>query len=201
MKTLMDFLNSNFGVLVSGAVISGLFVQYITSSWQQRNWMYQQRYTAEKTAFDKEIEQKYKLLEDINMAVAAVLAHSRFAIAAYVKRVGKDQLEHVISSYNDAALKWDSDCGLHSIRLRTLFHGGATLKSWNSIKDRRDELDRAIYELGDAAEKQTDALPALVEKNSELLEKISDLTVELSRHMISEIQAMKNRARAEQNTH
>src|SRR5215831_16882430 len=78
MKAHLEFLNSNFGVLISSAVISGLIVQYITSSWQRRSWIFQQRYMAEKATFDKELDQKYKLLEDINMAVAAVLAYSRF---------------------------------------------------------------------------------------------------------------------------
>jgi hypothetical protein len=36
MNALFRFLNSNFGVLISGAVISGLIVQYIASRWQQR---------------------------------------------------------------------------------------------------------------------------------------------------------------------
>jgi hypothetical protein len=74
MKALLNFLNSNFGVLISGAIISGLFVQYITSSWQQRSWIFQQRYTAEKATFDRELDQKYQLLENINTAVAAILA-------------------------------------------------------------------------------------------------------------------------------
>src|SRR5687767_11041068 len=116
MKELLDFLNSNFGVLISGAVISGLFVQYITSRWQRRSWVLQQQYMAEKATFDRELDQKYKLLEDINTAVAAVLAHSRFAIAAYVKSVSAEQLNQQISNYNDAVLKWESDVGLYSIR-------------------------------------------------------------------------------------
>src|SRR5262245_4247383 len=109
MNALLQFLNSNFGVLISGAVISGIIVQYITLSWQRRSWIFQQRYMAEKATFDKELDQKYKLLEDINTAVAAVLAHSRFALAAYVKSVPPEQLNQQISSYNDAVLKWESD--------------------------------------------------------------------------------------------
>jgi hypothetical protein len=189
MKALMDFLNSNFGVLVSGAVISGLFVQYITSRWQQRNWTFQQQYTAEKAAFDKELEQKYKLLEDINVGVAAILAHSRFAVAAYVKSVPSKQLDQVMSSYNDAALKWTADIGLYSIRLRTLFHREPTIKSWSLIMARRDELDVAIYEFPGGSGKSVDVV-------LELLEAISDLTVALSRQMIDEIQLMKRRERA-----
>jgi len=186
MNALLEFLNSNFGVLVSGAIISGLIVQYITSSWQQRSWIFQQQYTAEKATFDKELDQKYKLLEDINTAVAAVLAHSRFALAAYAKAVPKGQLKRQISNYNDAVLKWESDFGLYSIRLRTLFHDEETLKQWGLIKARRNDLDVAVDELSSGSHKS-------IEGAFTLLETITDLTVELSRHMIVEIQAMKSR--------
>jgi hypothetical protein len=189
MKALLEFLNSNFGLLISGAVFSGLVVQYITSRWQRRSWLFQQQYMAEKATFDKELDQKYKLLEDINAAVAAVLAHSRFALAAYVKSVPPEQLNQQILSYNEAVLKWESDFGLYSIRLRTLFRNEETLKQWESIKARRDDLDVAIYELTTGSQKPAESVFAL-------LETTSDLTVELSRHMIAEIQAMKSELRA-----
>jgi len=144
---------------------------------------------AEKAKFDKELDQKYKLLEDINTAVAAVLAHSRFALAAYVKSVPAEQLNQQISNFNDAVLKWEADFGLYSIRLRTLFHNEETLKQWESIKARRDDLDVAIYELTSGPQKSTEGVFAL-------LETISDLTVGLSRHMIAKIQDMKSRSRA-----
>jgi len=188
MKELLDFLNSNFGLLISGAVISGLIVRYITSRWQQRSWIFQQQYTAEKATFDREMDQKYKLVEDINAAVAAVIAHSRFALAAYVKGVPDEQLSQQISNYNDAVLKWEADFGLYSIRLRTLFQNEETLKQWESIKARRDDLDVAIYELSSDSQKSIDGAFAL-------LESIADLTVGLSRHMIAEIQAMKSQSR------
>jgi hypothetical protein len=188
MNALFEFLNSNFGLLISGAVISGLIVQYITSNWQQRSWIFQQQYTAEQAKFDRALDQKYQLLEDINAAVAAVLAHSRFALAAYVKAVPKEQLKQQISSYNDAVLKWEADFGLYSIRLKTLFHNEETLEQWGLIKARRDDLDVAIYELTSGS--QTAADGALT-----LLETISELTVRLSRHMMAEIQAMQSRSR------
>lgn len=186
MKALFEFLNSDFGVVVSGAVISGLIVQYIVLRWQDRSWVFQQKYAAEKATFDKELDQKYKLLEDINTAVAAVLAHSRFAIAAYLKSVPAEQLKQQISNYNDAVLKWDSNFRLYSIRLQTLFHSEETLKQLESIKARCDDLDVAIYELTSGSEKSPEGAFAL-------LEKICDLTVGLSRHMIAEIQTMKSR--------
>jgi hypothetical protein len=122
MNELLGFLNSDFGVLINGAVISGLFVQYITSRWQQRSWIFQRQYAAERAMFEKELDQKYKLLEDINAAVAAVLAHSRVVIAAYAKSVSAEQLNQQVSNYNVAVLKWEADFWLYSIRLKTVFH-------------------------------------------------------------------------------
>jgi hypothetical protein len=190
MKALLDFLNSNFGVLISGAVISGLFVQYITARWQQRSWILQQQYAAEKATFDRELDQKYRLLEEINNAVASVLAHSRFVLAAYVKSVSAAQLNQQISNYNDAVLKWESDVWLYSIRVKTLFHDEGTRREWDSIKARRDELDVSIYELTSGSHESTAGALALFEK-------MSDSTVALSLHMIAEIQAMKSRAQTE----
>jgi L-lactate permease len=188
MKALVDFLNSNFGGIVSGAIISGLFVQFITSRWQQRSWIFQQQFAAAQAVFDKELEQKHQLLEDINAAVAAVLAHSTFAIAAYLKEVTAEQKNQQISNYNDAVLKWESDFGLYSIRLQTLFTSESTVTKWESIRAQRDKLDVAIYELSDGQMKSSDTARAL-------LETISSLTIELSRQMIADIQEMTSRAR------
>jgi hypothetical protein len=102
-----------------------------------------------------------------------------------VKSVPAEQLSQQILSYNDAVLKWESDFGLYSIRLRTLFPNEETLKQWESIKARRDDLDVAIYELTSGTQKSTKSV-------NTLLETISDLTVGFSRDMIAEIKAMRN---------
>src|SRR5205823_13054771 len=105
MNSLLAFLNSKFGLLLSGAVISGVCVQYLTATWQRRSWIFQQRYTAEQALFEKELDQKYKLLEDINAAAAAILAHSRFVIAAHEKGVPDGQRNEIVLNYSQAVLK------------------------------------------------------------------------------------------------
>lgn len=39
MKELFDFLSSDFGVLISGAVIDGFMIQYVTTRGQRRSWI------------------------------------------------------------------------------------------------------------------------------------------------------------------
>jgi hypothetical protein len=77
MQRLLSVLNSPIGLLVAGAVISGLLVNFIASRWQQNDWLFQQRFTAARVQFEKQLEQRYKLLEDINFSVADILTHSQ----------------------------------------------------------------------------------------------------------------------------
>ena len=69
------------------------------------------------------------------------MAHSRFVIAAHVKGVPDEQRNELTLNYNQAVLKWDSDFGLHSIRLRTLFDNGETIKRLAGVYKLRVALD------------------------------------------------------------
>ena len=184
METLFAILNSNFGIVVSGALISGLFVQYIASSWQRRNWVFEQQFTADRTRSEKEMELKYKSLEDVNTAVATILAHSQFVVAGYVKHVPSEQMNREISRYNDAVLMWDTDFGLHSIRIRTLFENKEVWEKWMAIKAERDKLDVEVYEMTGESRSSPAASLALIDG-------ISHLTCEMSRQMIAEINQVK----------
>lgn len=44
-----------------GAIISGLLVPYVTDKWQRQSWIFQQEFTLEKSKFDKQLDQKYKI--------------------------------------------------------------------------------------------------------------------------------------------
>src|SRR5215831_8250899 len=117
MQQLLNILNAPFGLLVAGAIISGLLVQSITFKWQQRNWLFQQRFTSERTKFEKELEQKYKILEDINKAVAAILTHSQWVVVGHIKGVPPQQQNAEIEDYNKAVMKWETDFRIYVIRL------------------------------------------------------------------------------------
>ncbi len=104
MEQFIKILNSPFGLLVSGTIISGLLVQYITAKWQQGNWIFQQRFTTQRTKFEKEMLQKYKVLEDINGTVATILTHCQMVVVGYTKRVSSQQQKEMTRNYNEAEI-------------------------------------------------------------------------------------------------
>ena len=186
MEQFIKILNSPFGLLVTGAIISGLLVQYITSKWQQRNWIFQQRFTTQRTKFEKELLQKYRVLEDINGAVATILTHCQMVVVGYMKRVSSQQLKEEIINYNEAVMKWETEFRIYVIRLKTIFEDKEIPELWNTIKKERDNLDVALYTL--TSQNQGSPEDSLL-----LIEKISNMTVDLSQHMLTEINKMKNR--------
>ena len=183
-KQLIVLLNSKFGLLVSGALISGVLVQCLGSKLQQDNWKLQQKFTAERARFEKELDQKYKILEDINAAVAGVLTHSQFVVVGQTKNVPREQANQLMNNYNEAVLKWDREFRLYAIRLKTLF-GNQEVAKWEAIKKERDDLDVTVYRMTERKSAPDNAL--------KLIETISDRAVELSQRMISEINDMKQR--------
>lgn len=186
MEQFIEILNSPIGLLVTGAIISGLLVQYITSKWQQRNWLFQQRFTTQRTKFEKELLQKYKVLEDINGAVATILTYCQMIVVGYMKRVSSQQRKEEIINYNEAVMKWETEFRIYMIRLKTIFEDKEIPELWNTIKKERDNLDVALYTLTS----QNQGLP---EDSLLLIENISNITVDLSQHMLTEINKMKNR--------
>jgi len=184
MKELVKFLNSPFGLLIAGAVISGLLVQYITSKWQQRNWVFQQVFTAERAKFDKELEQKYRALEGVNEAVSKILTHSQLVVVGHMKEVRSQQKKELIQKYNEAIIEWETEFNIWGIRLETFFADKELPKVLGAIKKERDNLDVAIYML--TARNQ--GIPQDILK---LIKRISDMNINLSQRMLEEINNMK----------
>ncbi len=184
MEQLMMFLNSPFGLLVAGAIISGLFVQYITSKWQQRNWIFQQSFTAERAKFEKELEQRYQVLESINQAVSEILTHSQLVVVGHMKEVPSQQKNEQMRKYNEAVIEWETKFSIWGIRLKTFFTDKELPAAWDAIKKERDNLDVALYLLT----AQNKGTP---EDNLKLIEHISNLTIDLSQRMHKEINNMK----------
>jgi len=184
LEQIMKILNSPFVLLVAGAIISGLFVQYVTSKWQERSWIFQQRFTSEKAKFERELEQKYKVLEEINAAVAAVLTHSQLVVVGQMKGVPQQQQNELIRNYNEAVTKWEVDFRIYVIRLKTFYSNQELPALWEAIKKQRDDLDVAIYMV-------TSGNRGAPEDSLKLIEQISNMTTNLSRHMFAEINQMK----------
>jgi len=184
MQLLVKFLNSPFGLLIAGAVISGLLVQYITSKWQQRNWVFQQVFTAERIKFDKELEQRYRALEGVNEAVSVILTHSQLVVVGHMKGVQSQQKNEQMQKYNEAFIQWETEFSIWGIRLETFFAAKELPKLWGAIKNERDNLDLALYML--TARKQ-----GTPEDILKLIKQISDMTVDLSQRILEEINNMK----------
>ena len=184
MQQLVKFLNSPFGLLIAGAVISGLLVQYITSKWQQRNWVFQQVFTAERTKFDKELEQRYRALEGVNEAVSVILTHSQLVVVGHMKGVQSQQKNEQMQKYNEAVIQWETEFSIWGIRLETFFADQELPKLWGTIKKERDNLDLALYML--TARKQ-----GTPEDILKLIKQISAMTIDLSQRMLEEINNMK----------
>jgi hypothetical protein len=182
MQRLLAILNSPLGLLVAGTVISGLLVHSITSRWQQNDWLFQQRFTAERVQFEKQLEQRYKLLEDTNIAVVDVLTHSQWVVVGRQKKVSTGQQNELVRAYNDAVLKWEPSNRLYGIRLKTLFKDRELVVLWETVRKERDKLDQAIYALTATGSRSEDEC-------IELIEGISNTSALLSQRMLTEINA------------
>ncbi len=186
MEQIMGILNSPFVLLISGAAISGLLVQWIAARWQHRNWVSQQKFTAQMATFEKEVSQKHQVLEDINQAVAVILSHCQRIAVGHEKGVSSQQKSDQIKSYNEAVMHWEIDFWIFVIRLKAMFEDAEVEVLWNRIKKDRDDLDVKLYLL--ASKHQGSSKDCYLQ-----VEKISNLTVELSKRMLAEIDRMKER--------
>ena len=190
MQKLIKILNSPIGLVVAGAIISGICVQYIASEWQQENWLFQQSYTAERTKFEKELEQKYKILEDTNEAVVDILTHSQMVVVDHMKQMSPQQRNEQIRKYNEAVTKWEKKFSILRIRLQTFFVDKRIFEIWNDIKEKRDRLDVSIYLL-------TSNNHGKSEESLALIEQITLTSIELSQYMILDINKVKQRGFAQ----
>jgi hypothetical protein len=137
MDDITSFVNSPIGLLLIGSLTSGIIVQFIVT------W-----YTDRKTRMNKQIEVQYELLNATNRAIAKILAQSQNVVASYEKKVGSEQLTSDIEAYNSAEMEWEVDARGFWLQLRVYFNTEAIIRKWDIIKQQRDELDVALYQLG-----------------------------------------------------
>ncbi len=104
-------------------------------------------FTDQKIQIDKRIEAQYKLLDETNRAIAKILAHSQNIAVSYQKNIADEQLESKIKAYNAVQFGWEVDARGFWLKLRVYFNTEAIIKKWDAIKQQRDELDIAIYQL------------------------------------------------------
>ena len=147
MKNIQSFLNSSFGLLLSGAVLSGLIIPVVTFKWQDKQWYNQQVFTAKQALFQKELDSKYQLVTEANEALADILTHSQIVAVCYKKGVYQKQLNDEINNYNNAVKRWEKKSNVIKINLEAFFHNKEIFKEWAEIKRYRNSLDLLISEI------------------------------------------------------
>jgi hypothetical protein len=177
MDDIARFVNSPLGLLLVGSLVSGLIVQFIVSRWQRQNWIFQQQFTDRKARTDKRLEAQYALLEAINRAVAKILTQSQNVAVGEIKAFAPEQMAEVIRTYNEAVDEWEMNARGFRIQLQVYFRTEVLIKQWDAIKQQRDELDVAIYQVG-MGEKTPDECLQRINALSEAVEKLSRMMYE-----------------------
>jgi hypothetical protein len=177
MDEIARFVNSPLGLLLAGSLVSGLIVQFIVSRWQRQNWVFQQQFTDRKARTDKRLEAQYALLEAINRAVAKILTQSQNVAVGYIKGIPPKQLAGVIETYNTAEDEWEMNARGFRLQLQVYFRTDGLIKQWDAIKQQRDELDVAIYQLSTGEKTPEECLPQ-ISALSEAVEKLSRMMYE-----------------------
>jgi hypothetical protein len=144
LRDMVRFLNSPFGLLLAGSLISGLIVQYIVSHWQQQNWIFQQQFTNRTAQMNKQLDAKYQLLDDINRAASKVFTYAYNVAMGYGQHVPKQQLAVRLDAYNAAVTEWNVDVLRLRLRLQVHFGSDPLLKQFDVIVKHLTELDLAI---------------------------------------------------------
>ncbi len=186
MKKIYSFLNSPLGLLLCGATISGLLVPIITFKWQENEWYNQQEFTAKQSLFQKNLDEKYRLVTEANEALADILTHSQLVAVCCQKNVSSKQMNSEINKYNDAVTKWEKKYHVIKINLEAFFTTDSIFLEWETIKKLRDKLDVILYRLQSSKSIK-------VGKTIALINDITAKQVHLSKLMLAEIKFSKRK--------
>lgn len=99
MDSLLSFLNSSFGVVLSASVLAavGLF------TWQRQDWIFKERHHRIQVILDRQLD----LTERINRDVGKLVALAASISAPILKGpVSEDQTDDSIRSYNEFQSSW-----------------------------------------------------------------------------------------------
>lgn len=169
-----------------GAIISGLLVPYVTDKWQRQSWIFQQEFTLEKSKFDKQLDQKYKILDEVNQVLANILTYSESVSVMKQKGASTAQMNTELKAYNDAVMKWDIGRRVTGMRLKTFFPNDDVSKLWELGKKIRDDIDLKI----DLFTSNKGSSYRDVKQHIELLALTSE---KLSQTMLDDIKTMEQR--------
>ncbi len=151
MDSLFTFLNSGFGILLTGSVLGGVGL----FTWQRRDWIFKERYLRTQVLLDRQ----FGLVDSINRDVGKLVALAASMSAPILKGpVSKDQTDDSIRSYNEFQSTWFGLCEAYKASLAFYF-SDEIVTSFASVVTATENLDVSLQLVGnrDAAEKAYDA--------------------------------------------
>lgn len=172
MESLLTFLNSDFGVLLSATVLGavGLF------TWQRRDWVFKERYLRTQVLLDRQLDLVDRINRDVGKLVA--LADS---ISAPISKgpVPEDQTDDSIRSYNEFQSSWFGLCEAYKAALAFYF-SDEIVDSFTDVVTATETLDMSLGQVrtrdgaGKAYETGRAVYNHLREWNAKVVNKVKD---------------------------
>ncbi len=172
MDSLLAFLNSGFGVLLSATLVGavGLF------TWQRRDWVFKERYLRTQVLLDRQLN----LVDGINRDVGKLVALAASISAPILKGpVPEDQTDDSIRSYNEFQASWFGLCEAYKASLAFYF-SGEIVDSFAHVVTATETLDISLTQVrtrdgaGHAYETGLAVYERLREWNAKTLSQIKD---------------------------
>lgn len=136
MELLLSFLNSGFGVMVTGTVFAavGLF------TWQRRDWLFKERYLRTHVMLDRQLD----LVDRINRDVGKLVALAASISAPILKGpVSEAQTDESIRAYNEFQSSWFGLCEAYKASL-TFYFPMEIVDSFTRVIDATEALDMSL---------------------------------------------------------
>ena len=136
MDTLLSFLNSSLGVMLSAAVIAAIGLY----TWQRQDWVFKERYQRTQVMLDRQFD----LVDKMNKDVGKLVALAADISAPILKGpVSQEQTNEAIRSYNDYQSSWFGQCEAHKASL-AFYYPADVVVSFNRIIEATGTLDFSL---------------------------------------------------------
>jgi hypothetical protein len=139
MDSLLTFLNSSFGVVLTTAVLGavGLF------TWQRQDWLFKERYLRTQVMLDRQLD----LVERVNRDVGKLVALAASISAPILKGpVPEDQTNESIRSYNEFQSSWFGLCEAYKALLAFYFPI-EVVDSFARVVEATENLDMSLTDV------------------------------------------------------
>jgi hypothetical protein len=136
METLLAFLNSSFGVMLSAAIIAAIGLY----TWQRQDWVFKERYQRTQVMLDRQFD----LVEKINKDVGKLVALEADITSPILSGpVSEDQTEGSMNSYNAFESTWFGLCEPYKASLAFYFPS-EIVTSFTKVIEATENLDISL---------------------------------------------------------